>query len=293
MNNVQRAKLDTCNRIQEFTAKNAKELATIQEFAHEQEAFTTALATINSATQVQSATKGATSNTVLIAKDIMAKTVVKYALRGLVKAKQTGNTTLANHLDHGLTYILQTAKTLAVQRAKEIKDQLNTNLGILTNITPENITEIDKAITAYDVLKDSPVIAIQERVATGTNPLPLAYTTAFTAIDNMYDLINSYFAETNLPLVDQFTLAKQIIATGIHHTGVTGIVLKDGHPAKDVTIAIEGTTKTAVTDMDGHYTIARIKTGGYTIHATNKAGETQNKTVHITKANFETLDFTL
>jgi hypothetical protein len=291
MNNIQRAKLDTCNRIQEFTAKNATTLATIQEFAHEQEAFATALATINSATQVQSATQGATSNTVQIAKETMAKTVTKYALRGMVKAKQTSNTTLVNHLDHPAGYITRATKTLAVQRAKEIKDQLHTNLATLTNIDPDNITEIDTAITAYDLLKDSPVIAIQERVATGTNPLPLAYTAAFTAIDNMHDLINSYFAETNHPLVDQFTLAKQIIATGIHHTGVTGIVLKDGHPVKDVTIAIEGTTKTAVTDMDGHYTIARIKTGGYNIHATNKTGENQSKTVHITKANFETLDF--
>jgi hypothetical protein len=201
------------------------------------------------------------------------------------------NITLANHLDHGATYILQAPKILAVQRARDLKDQLSNNLTTLTNITPDNITEINSAITAYDALKDSTIIQIQQRVATGTNPLPLAYSAAFKAIDNMYDLISSYFIDTNRPLVDEFTLAKQIITTGIRHTGVTGTVLKEGQPLKDTTITIVGTKKVTQTDMEGHYVISGVKTGNYTIEAKSKTGETHTKTVHITKANFETLDF--
>jgi Carboxypeptidase regulatory-like domain len=293
MNNTQRAKLDTCNRVKDFNARHATTLDTVAEYALEQTAFIGALTTINSATQVQSSTQGATTNAAQIAKEIMAKTITKYALRGLVKAKQIGNITLGNHLDHPLSYFGQATKTLAVQRAKEIKDQLNANLATLTNITPDNISEIDTAINVYDAIKDNPIIQIQQRVATGTNPLPQAYTAAFKAIDNMYDLISSYFTDTNRPLVDEFTLAKQIITTGVHHTGVTGTVLKNGNPVKDTTITIVGTNKVAQTDMEGNFTISRIKTGDYTIQATSKTGETLSKTVHITKANFETLDFTL
>jgi hypothetical protein len=293
MNNSQRAKLDTCNRVTSFNAKHATTLDTIAEYAIEKTAFNDAVSIINTAAQVQSGTQGTTTDAVSIAKEAMARTVTKYALRGLVKAKQLSNVTLANHLDHTSGYFTRATKTLAVQRAREVKDQLSNNLASLTNITPDDITEIDSAISAYDALKDSPIIQIQQRVATGTNPLPLAYSAAFKAIDNMYDLVNSYFIDTNRPLVDEFTLAKQIITTGIHHTGLTGTVLKEGHPLKDTTISIVGTNKTTLTDAEGHYTIAKIKTGDYTIEAKSKTGEIHTKTVHITKANFEILDFAI
>ncbi len=293
MNNTQRAKLDTCNRVESFNARNKTTLNTITEYAQELEVFAGALTTIKTATQVQTGLQGASSDAVQIVKDEMARVVIKYALRGLVKAKQVGNVILANNLDHGQTYILQAPKTEAVLRAKELKVQLNNNLAILTNITPDHISEMEAAINTYDKVKDTPIIQIQQRVAAGTNPLPEAYATAFIAIDNMFDLISSYYAEDNKPLVDEFTLAKQIITTGVHHTGVTGTVLKLGIPVKGTTITILGTNKVAQTDMEGNYTISKIKTGDYTIEAKNGAGEIQTKNVHITKANFEVLDFSL
>jgi hypothetical protein len=293
MNNNQRAKLDTCNRVNSFNVTHATTLETIVEYALEKEAFDGALTIINAATQVQSSTQGTSTDAVAIAKELMGKTVIKYALRAHVKAKQMGNTILANHLDHPLTYVTQATKTLAVQRAKEIKDQLNNNLTILTNLSPEAITEIDSTINAYDALKDTPIIQIQQRVATGTNPLPKAYNAAFKAIDNMYDLISSYFMETNRPLVDEFTLAKQIITTGVRRTGVSGTVLKDGQPLQDTTITVVGTNKAVQTDREGYYTISGIKTGDYTIQAKSKTGIILTKTVHIANANFEILDFEL
>jgi hypothetical protein len=170
---------------------------------------------------------------------------------------------------------------------------MSNNLATLTNITAANITEINTAIEVYDAVKDSPVIDVQEKAAAGTNPLPLAYIAAFKAIDNMFDLVSSYFTDTNKIMVDELALAKQIINTGIHHTGVTGTVTKNGIPVKDAIIRIAGSDKTATTDMDGHYTISKIKTGDYTIEVTNQAGDTQSRTVHITKGNFETVDFAL
>lgn len=293
MTNTQRSKLDTCNRVKDYNSKHATDLATIAEYAAEQTAFIAAYNIISNAAQVQSSTAGTTSDASHAAKETMAKTVIKYALRGLVKAKQANNLTLANHLDHTLSYILQASKTLSVQRSKDIKDQLNSNLAILTNITAANITEITNAISAYDTIKDNPTIDVQHRAATGTNPLPDAFTNAFKAIDNMFDLITSYFSDTKKEMVDEFALAKQIINTGIHHTGVTGTVTKAGHPLASASVSIVGTNKVATTDLDGHYTIAKIKTGDYTIEASSEGGDSASKTVHITKGNFETVDFAL
>ncbi len=293
MNNTQRAKLDSCNRVKEVLTKYATPLATITEFAAEQTAFIAALGIINNAAQVQSQTAGVATDAVETAKETMAAITIKYAKRGKVKATQANNKTLANHLDHGVTYISRATKTLAVQRAKDIRQHLSDNLAILTNIVAANITEIDNAIKAYDTIKDQPITNIQSRTATGTNPLPAAFTAAFKAIDNMNDLIDSYFTGTNQPLVDEFDLARQILNTGIHHSGVEGIISKNGNPIANASVSVVGTDKVAKTDIDGHYVIAKIKTGDYTIEVSNDASDTASKVVHVTKGNFETVNFTL
>lgn len=241
---------------------------------------------------MQSGTAAAASDAVQIAKEDMAKVVTKYALRGGVKAQQTGNITLSNQLNHPITYILQAPKTVAVQRAKDLANQLNSNLSTLINITAANITEMITAITAYHIIKDTPIINVQHRAATGTNPLPTAYIAAFTAIDNIFDLISSYFTDTNQPMVDEFAMAKHIIHTGIHHTGITGMVTKGGYPVKDATVSIIGTTKVGKTDVEGNYTISKLQTGNNTIITTSADG-TQSKTAYITKGNFKTIDFEL
>lgn len=291
MNNTQRAKLDACNRVKDFNTKNATALATIPEYAAEQAKFTAALAIITNATQVQSATEGTTSDASKLAKQTMANTVIKYALRGAVKAKQLGNITLANNLDHTVTYILQAPKTLAVQRAKDIKDHLNANIATLTNIVAANITEMTNVIAAYDSIKDNPTIDVQTRAATGTNPLPAAFAAATIAMDNMHDLVTSYFMDTNLILVDEIAMSKQIINTGIHHNGVDGIVTKNGSPLQYANISIVGTDKVAITDINGHFQIIKIKAGDYTIEASTEGGDSQSKTVHITRGHIETKNF--
>lgn len=293
MNNVQRAQLDACNRVKDFNTKNATALATIPEYAAEQVKFMAAYGIITNATQVQSAAEGTTSEATKIAKLLMGNTANKFALRGAVKARQLNNITLANNLSHPVTYITQAPKTLAVQRAKDIKQHLSDNLATLTNITAANITELGNVITAYDNIKDNPTIDVQTRAATGTNPLPAAFAAATLAMNNMHDLVTSYFIDTNVPLVDEIGLSKQIINTGTHHNGVEGTVTKNGVAVMGASVRIVGTNKVATTDIKGHYIIAKIKVGDYTIEASNEAGDTASKTIHINRGNFEVADFTL
>jgi len=294
MNNIQRAKLDTCNRVKEYNTKYATNLATITEYATEKTAFDNAYTIINNATQVQARTTGATTDAVEKAKQTMVNTTVKFALRAAVKAKQLGNLTLANHLNHPITYFSNATKTLAVQRAKEIKQQLTNNLATLTNITAANITDITNAINTYDTIKDSPILDNQAKTASGTNALPPAFAAAFNAIDNMHDLITSYFFNTaNKHMVDEFALAKQIITTGIHHTGVEGTITKSGKPLIGTKLSILGTDKQTQTDKDGHYLITKIQPGDYTIQVNINETDTQTKNIYISKGSFAIADFNI
>ena len=292
MTNTQRAKLDSCNRVKEIITIHAKELSTIAEFAAEQENFSTAYATINNAAQVQSRPSGTTGDAVLDAKNNMANVVIKYALRGMVKAKQLKNITLANQLDHPFTYISYAPKTEAIYRANDLKNLLFNNLATLTNIT-NDINEIGKAIEDYNQIKDNPTIDKQNKAATGTNPLPDAFTAAFAAINNMYDLISSYFTQTNKPMVDEFALAMQIINTGIHHTGIAGTVTKNDTPVTEATITLVGTPKSDTTDLNGQFNISRTKSGDYIVEVTTPDGEKASKKIHINKGSIETVNFKL
>lgn len=293
MNNTQRAKLEACNRVAAFNAKRAAPLSTITEYAHEQENFDAALAIINKAAQVQASNSGTTASEVDAAKQAMAKAVNKYALRGLVKAKQLNNKALALALDHPITYVSKATKDLAAQRAKDLLKQLDDNKGVLTNITAAMLKEIADSIAAYEKIKDNPIIDLQDKTANGTNPLVEAFDDAFEAIDNMYSLVVSYFADEDKTMVDELALAKQIIITGTRHSGVEGVVSKDGKGVASVTVTIEGTTKTAVTDADGHYAIIKVKPGAYTLSVSSNTINQQGEPIKITRGVINTVDFHL
>src|SRR3954453_23858374 len=121
MTNSQRPKLDSYNRLTDFNTKYATEIATIPEYALEKTGFDSAVAIINNAAGTQVYKAGVNNNSVTTARQAMASVTIKYAMRGLVKAKQLGDLTLANQLDEPVTYITTGPKTIAVQRALELR----------------------------------------------------------------------------------------------------------------------------------------------------------------------------
>lgn len=263
MNNVQRAKLDSYGRVVDFETKFATELTTIDEYAEEQTIFDTSYGKIKAAVMNQQAKAGASNEAVELAKKAMASVTIKYALRGKVKAKQIGNTTVANKLDIAESTILRATKTEAVEIAAEIKTVLNDNIAALTNITAGNITEIGGKITAYDEMKDDPIESVQTKKATGTDILPEEFDKADEANENKLGLVQSYFGESNPTMVDEMELALKIINTGIRHTPVDIKVVADesGLPIVGASVTDYSTNKTYVADDDGIVHIGTHRAG--------------------------------
>jgi hypothetical protein len=212
----------------------------------------------------------------------------------VVKATQLGNLDLANNLNKPISYITKATKNVAVAKANDLRDLLQNNLKDITNVTKDDINEITNAIAAYNAQKDQPQINQQQRKATGTNPLPGCFKTAFKAIDSMYKLVNSYFKNTeNNDLIDELALAKQIIRTGIHHTGIQGTVTQNGQPQTHATISIIGTTKAATTNLNGQYNLIKVLAKTYIIQAQNQNGDTASITQKLKRGQVITLDFDL
>ena len=149
MKNLERAKLDSYNRITKFNTTHAGALATIPDYAGVESNYNTLVGILTSAANVQAVDSSGNITASEAAKQTMAKLVIKFAKRGAVKARLLSNLELAGELDEPITYITKATKTDAVKRATDMRNAMNSNLTTLTTITAANITQIDNAITAY------------------------------------------------------------------------------------------------------------------------------------------------
>ena len=111
----------------------------------------------------------------------------------------------------------------------------------------------------------------------------------FTTMTNLV----SHFKTANPNFIDGFYQNSQLIILGKRHTGIEGMVTKDGIPQAGITVAIEGTNKKTVTDNDGHYVIIKTKPGNITIKTTKNGTDNAAKHIQINRGHIESLNFEL
>jgi len=304
MENKQRSKLDSYDRIKKFNNDNATVLSTlpifppdtISDYDHEKAIFDEAYQSISTALGVQANTTGITGDQADAVKSAMAAIIIKYALIASIKANRKGNASLAAALDHPVTYITRATKQEAIKYAstmcKAMSDNrydANTNpTGILNNITSQNITDMSNAITAYQNIQAQPIATIQITKAIATDVLPSFIITADEAINNMYDILFSNFNDDpiNGTLVNLFSAAMHVIPTGTHRTGIAATVTAIVPPATEatpiagVTMYISELNKSAISDANGLINLQGIKAGTY--NAVFSAANMITKTVSIT-----------
>ncbi len=293
MTKLQNDKNETLARIKKFLSKYATDLATIIEAAVEIATINNSTTIITNAAQLQADPVGDAADAAEVAKMAMGNLLHKFALRAAIKAKQLGNVELSGKLRQPISFYTLASKGLAVQRCSQIKQLMSDNAAILTNIVAANHTDMAAAITKYNDLKEVPIQEIQNKSANATDVLPDAFKAAFDAIDNLYDLVFSYFNDVaaKKAIVSELALAKQIIRTGVHYTGIAGDVTVNGQEVEGAIIEIVGTKKKAVADFHGHYSILKVKAGSYHVKATLPSGQTLTIDIDIEKGHTETLDF--
>ncbi len=283
MNNFQNTHQDANKRVQKFNTDHAADTATIPDYASEQSLFDTAVAKIDQAAQNQAADNSGIGEDKKNRKNKMAFVVILFAMRGVVKARQLGNTDVAAALDHPETFISQASDSDAVTRAKDMVKVMNDNLATLTNIVAADITAMNTAITAFDSIKGDPTIAVEQKKATGTDPINGLIVITDLHIDGMKKLIHSYFSISKPILVDEFDLISQLIPRGVRHNKAEIDVVDSM-----TNTAIEGATitcisnhKTATTDDTGIGVIDGVKTGNQKFEIIAPGYTTQIITLHI------------
>jgi len=272
MTDIQRADLEAAKRGNDFNniTENATALATIvdDDLPNIITEISEQIKVVTDAEWAQQHDGGDLSGNKELLKTAMAKLVIKYALRGQVKAGRLGLETLESALHQSVTFILQADGVLAVTRATDLRNTLNDNIapaGPLTNVTLVNIKEIDKVINAFETSMNAPTSAIDTKKAQGTDKIQPAVNVLNGLIDQEKTLLHSYWAddETYSGLADEFDLTTHAVVLGIRHNNVDVTLVKDedGTALAGATVTCLKNKKKVTSVSKNEYIIEGVQVG--------------------------------
>jgi hypothetical protein len=108
-----------------------------------------------------------------------------------------------------------------------------------------------------------------------------------------FDLLIDYFNSTNPDFVAGYHINSAVDNTGVRHTGIEGIITANGQPVSGAQIKLANSTKSAVTDLYGHYSLVRIAPGDYMVEIQAKGFPSKTVVYHINRGRVSTLDLEL
>lgn len=210
MTSRERSLLEVCYHVANFNINHIIQLQFIPEYTIEQKVFDNALNSIDAELKLKREHKKAKVTETLYqqTRTIMTTTVIKYALRSAVKAKQVDKMVLGYQLDKLILQISENFQTdLLLQYIKEVVDILRYEESVLTNITTDNFTEMATVIDEYEKMRNNPLIKMQAftcDINKHSHHIPQLLQDALSAINNMQKLIISYYADSDEALIEEF-----------------------------------------------------------------------------------------
>lgn len=253
-------------KVQDFNIEHAAEFSTIPEYGVEENKLNNNVTKTEEGMQQQTIDIKSITFEKNIVRDFAIKNVLKYALRASVKADQIGEEELSNALDIPLYKVEKLSDEALSLKLEEMKERMKNNLGILTNLTQDDIDEMEDEIGNYNDIKLEPQEAIDKRKTKGTGKMKHFLDLTEKQRKNMGKLIKSYFP--NL-VGDWEGIIAPDDSTGIRHESIE-ITYKD--LATDVvlrnvksTISNGMTTVIKYSSPLGYVRASSLPNGNYTI----------------------------
>jgi hypothetical protein len=175
----------------------------------------------------------------------------------------------------------------------QIISPLLTDAGYIPyGVTAEQLTAIGDNATAFNNMIG------QADVANSSN------TIANTAIDKVIDalrlnikhmdLLVDEFEATNPGFVQGYHINSEVDRTGIRHNGIEGYVRgANSTPIPNATVALQNTTKSAVTDLNGYYLLDRVQADDYMVVCSANGYTSQSKLHHVSKGRIDEMNWEL
>ena len=253
-------------KVQGFITEHEAEFTAIPEFVVEINKFNNNVTKAEEGMQAQMVDIKSITFEKKIVRDFAIATVIKFALRASVKADQVGEEELCNALDVPVSTLKKMTDEDLSLKLEEMKERMKNNLTILTNLTTDDIDEMEDEIGNYNDIKLEPQEAIDKRKTKGTEKAKRFIDHAESQKKNIGKLIKSYFFN----LVNDW---EGVIAlddsTGIRHESIE-ITYKDlavDVVLRNVKSTITDGIKTTIRKSSplGYVRVKSLENGNYTI----------------------------
>lgn len=150
----------------------------------------------------------------------VGKLFSKTGKRLAVGATQAGLTDLASQLKKPVTFFTSKkgGENAIINRASAYIELINTNKGEIPNISTTDIADLTAVLNTYLKTKDEPTIAKKNKKTKGTDHLKIACEKQETTLNNISDLMNSYFDNTDI--ANNFNSQVAIEVLGKRYTNI-------------------------------------------------------------------------
>ena len=297
LNQIQNAELTRALRFKKFMNDNATIFNGYVPFKLAYDSFIVNTATL----ETQATLKEASGKGITITKEGLKRRVSVYMGELLAitleyaKAKKNDGMIALVKFPKSYIYKLDDANVLPFI-TNLINNVFTTALLTNADFIPYGITSAKIATIAADAISFDGKIGNANVVDSGVSTANKNINDTIDGIhENFTTMTNlvSHFKTANPNFIDGFYQNSQLIILGKRHTGIEGMVTKDGIPQAGFTVAIEGTNKKTVTDNDGHYVIIKTKPGNITIKTTKNGTDNAAKHIQINRGHIESLNFEL
>jgi len=235
-----------------------------------------------------------------IAQDNMAAIIIKFAHKGVAKARMASNEDLITLMDHELTHITNTTKEKAISLCRDIVQGFVDYPSIFNNITPANIIAMNAAIAAYNAVKTDTPVTIDKRKIEGTQALRKLIKESYEIMQIIYDFVYGEYIDTNKTLVDELAASMTIEIEGVRHTGISATCLGPVPGNNNQIGNLEGVllnivelNRTATSNINGHASIIKLKPGTYHVEFSKTSYKTQTMVIYFKRGRTVEIDLTM
>ena len=220
--------------------------------------------------------------------DVMIALAVRYSRKARVWAVDTSNAVLEEVFNIHVSDFNRLPEKQAVAKIKDVRDALNANITSLANynVIAANVTAISSSITAYEAVANAQGAA-KSQTKTGTDGIGNEMKTIDASIEIIDDLLINEFQLSNADLVDEYLNNRVIDNIATHSSGIalTFVDAVTHAELSGVEVSIDGTNKTAVSDIKGRAEITSVKAGTYNVIISLSGYKTLTIKMDITKGD--------
>ena len=243
MTNSQVSHYNAAYRILAFFLLNNTALSAIETFAAAKLIFQGHMTTFEEAILKQAIDISMYSGEKKVYKNIMASAVDTIMSKGFVQATVLQMPDLADQLNHPKSYVSFAADKLAISRATDLRNIINENLTDLTEVTEDDIDELDLKISKFNQVHDLPTSKIKTRKSDGTEPIPKVILLIIKDKKLFTKMINSYLPALNTAWANASKIGE---STGSRHLSMYYLITDSitGIPIPKVNYTLTNGTET-------------------------------------------------